>query len=119
MTAPIRRFDSAENGIRVLSKLLRTYQVKYGLKTVAAIISLWTPSSENDTGAYVTSVQQSIKACTGKEATRDLVLTDPAIMTGLVKAIIKHEIAGFEYPGTILAEGVRRALSAILLKALP
>jgi hypothetical protein len=112
VTAPrFARFDSAENGIRALGKLLLTYQSKYGLKTVKAIIGRWAPPGENDTGAYVVSVQQSIKLSTDKDATGELVLTDPAVMTGLVKAIIKHENAGFEYPATIVAEGVRRALA--------
>jgi len=105
------RFDTPENGIRALGKLLQNYQAKYGLKTVQAIIGRWAPPGENDTGAYVSSVQQSIKASTGKDATGDLALSDPAVMAGLVKAIIKHENAGFEYPATIVAEGVRRALA--------
>jgi hypothetical protein len=112
VTAPrFARFDSAENGIRALGKLLLTYQSKYELKTVKAIIGRWAPPDENDTGAYVVSVQQSIKLSTDKDATGELVLTDPAVMTGLVKAIIKHENAGFEYPATIVAEGVRRAMA--------
>jgi hypothetical protein len=110
-TPRFARFDSAENGIRALGKLLLTYQSKYGLKTVKAIIGRWAPPGENDTGAYVSSVQQSIKLSTGKDATGELVLTERAVMTGLVKAIIKHENAGFEYPATIVAEGVRRALA--------
>lgn len=110
-TPRFARFDSAENGIRALGKLLQTYQSKYGLKTVKAIINRWAPPGENDTGAYVSAVQQSIKLSTGKDATGELTLTDPAVMTGLVKAIIKHENAGFEYPATIVAEGVRRALT--------
>jgi hypothetical protein len=105
------RFDTAENGIRALGKLLLTYQIKHGLKTVESIISRWAPSAENDTGSYVASVQQSIKASTGKDATGDLALSDPAVMAGMVKAIIKHENAGYEYPGTILATGVRLALA--------
>jgi hypothetical protein len=104
------RFDTAENGIRALGKLLLNYQSKYGLKTVKAIIGRWAPPGENDTGAYVSSVQQSVKASIGKDATGDLALTDPAVMAGLMKAIIKHENASFEYPVTIV-EGVRRALA--------
>ncbi|WP_256670890.1 structural protein [Pseudomonas sp. AN3A02] len=47
------RFDTPENGICALGKLLLTYQRKHGLKTVKAIISRWAPSVENDTAAYV------------------------------------------------------------------
>jgi hypothetical protein len=110
-TPRFARFDSAENGIRALGKLLLTYRSTYGLKTVKAIIHRWAPPGENDTAAYVASVQQSIKASTGKDSSGELTLNDPAVMTGLVEAIIKHENAGFEYPVTIVAEGVRRALA--------
>lgn len=110
-TPRFARFDSAENGIRALGKLLQNYQAKYGLRTVQAIINRWAPPGENDTGAYVSAVQQSVKASTGKDATGGLVLADPAVLAGLVRAIIKHENTGYEYPATILAEGVRRALA--------
>lgn len=100
------RFDTPENGIRALGKLLLTYQRKHGLKTVKAIISRWAPSVENDTGAYVRAVEVS----TGTRPGAEIDLTRPEVMTGFVKAIIHHENAGFAYPVAVLAEGVRRAL---------
>ncbi|MNF81009.1 hypothetical protein D3C85_548610 [compost metagenome] len=100
------RFDTPENGIRALGKLLLTYQRKHGLKTVKAIISRWAPSVENDTGAYV----RAVEANTGTRPGAEIDLTQPAVMAGFVKAIIQHENAGFSYPAAVLAEGVRRAL---------
>lgn len=100
------RFDTPENGIRALGKLLLTYQRKHGLKTVKAIISRWAPSVENDTDAYV----RAVEASTGTQPGAEVDLTRPAVMTGFVKAIIHHENAGFVYPVSVLAEGVRRAL---------
>lgn len=50
-------FDTPENGIRALGKLLQTYRTKYGLKTVGGIISRWAPGVENDTAAYVRAVE--------------------------------------------------------------
>jgi len=100
------RFDSPENGIRALGKLLQTYQTKHGLKTVKAIISRWAPSVENDTSAYVRAVEQK----TGTAPGADVNLKDPVVLTGFVKAIIHHENAGYEYPESVIREGVRRAL---------
>lgn len=101
------RFDTAENGIRALGKVLLTYQRKHGLKTVEAIIGRWAPTNENDTGAYVRSVQANTRTRPGAEVD----LTQSAVMTGFVKAIIHHENAGYAYPDAVLAEGVRRALA--------
>ncbi|WP_428555954.1 structural protein [Pseudomonas edaphica] len=101
------RFDTPENGIRALGKVLLTYQRKHGLKTVKAIISRWAPAVENDTAAYVRAVEANIGTSPGAEVD----LTQPAVMSGFVKAIIHHENAGFAYPDSVLAEGVRRALA--------
>ena len=101
------RFDTPENGIRALGKTLLTYQRKYGLKTVKAIISRWAPSVENDTDAYV----RAVEANTGTKPGAQIDLAVPAMMVGFVKAIIHHENAGYAYPDSVLAEGVRRALS--------
>lgn len=43
-------FDTPENGIRALRKLLHTYYNKHGLHTVASIIKRWAPEVENDAG---------------------------------------------------------------------
>ena len=85
------RFDTPENGIRALGKLLITYQRKHGLKTVKAIIGRWAPSVENDTAAYV----RAVEANTGTPPGAEIDLALPAVMTGFVKAIIHHENAGF------------------------
>ena len=101
------RFDTPENGIRALGKLLLTYQRKHGLKTVKAIISRWAPSVENDTVAYVRAVEANTSSKPGAEVD----LAQPKVMSGFVKAIIHHENAGYSYPDAVLAEGVRRALA--------
>lgn len=100
------RFDSPENGIRAMGKLLLTYQRKHGLKTVKAIINRWAPAVENDTTAYV----RAVEANTGTRPGAEVDLAAPAVMLGFAKAIIHHENAGFTYPGAVLEEGVRRAL---------
>ena len=101
------RFDTPENGIRALGKVLLTYQRRHGLKTVKAIISRWAPSIENDTAAYV----RAVEANTGTTPDAEVDLTQAPVMRGFVKAIIHHENAGYAYPDAVLAEGVRRALT--------
>ncbi|MBJ2218481.1 structural protein [Pseudomonas sp. MF7453] len=101
------RFDTPENGIRALARVLLSYQRKHGLKTVKAIISRWAPSVENDTAAYVRAIESS----TGTRPGAEIELDQPAVMAGFVKAIIHHENAGYVYPDRIVAEGVRRALA--------
>lgn len=65
------RFDLPENGIRALGKLLLTYQRKHGLKTVKAIINRWAPSVENDTDAYVRTVEANTGTKPGAEIDRN------------------------------------------------
>lgn len=43
-------------GIRALARTLITYQDKYGLRTITAIIERWAPASENDTAVYIAAV---------------------------------------------------------------
>lgn len=100
------RFDTPENGIRALGKLLQTYQFKYGLKTVEAIIARWAPSNENDTTAYVRAVEQK----TGTTPNAQVNLKNSNVLFGFVKAIIHHENGADPYPDSVIAEGVRRAL---------
>lgn len=47
------RFQSPEYGIRAIYKLLQTYQTKYGLSSVKAIINKYAPPNENNTGGYI------------------------------------------------------------------
>lgn len=101
------RFDSPENGIRALGKLLLTYQDKYKLRTVEAIINRWAPSSENDTSAYVKAVERSTKTLPG--ATIDL--RSYGILAGFAKAIIHHENGCDPYDDSVITEGIRRTLT--------
>ncbi|UVM14801.1 structural protein [Pseudomonas sp. B21-023] len=101
-------FDTPENGIRALGKLLQTYYNKHGLRTVAAIIKRWAPEVENDTDAYIRTVAQRCGL-----APSDLIkdIKNQQVLGGLVHAIIKHENANYEYSPAVFAEGLRRALA--------
>jgi hypothetical protein len=103
------RFDTPENGIRALGKLLRTYQARYALYTVSDIIQRWAPASENDTQAYIDAVEQRILLRTGKPVAQ-LDLGNPDMLSCLVQAIIQHENGRVPYSAATIDEGVRRAL---------
>lgn len=101
-------FDTPENGIRALGKLLQTYYNKHRLQTVQAIIKRWAPEVENDTGAYINAVAAR---CGLKPTEQIRNIKDVRVLGGLMHAIIKHENANFEYPEAVFAEGLRRALA--------
>ena len=50
------KFSSMEWGIRAAFCLLRTYERKYHLNSIAGIIMRWAPPSENQTGQYIRNV---------------------------------------------------------------
>lgn len=109
------RFDSPENGIRALAKLLLAYRGKDGMPgigapgidTVREIINRWAPGNENDTESYINAVSKSI----GVTPNQMIDVRIPSILASLTAAIIKHENGSNPYPSSVIAEGVRRALS--------
>lgn len=95
------RFDTPQNGIRALAKLLTNYQKIHGLNTVAKIISRWAPSNENNTRAYINGVAKAL------DVAPDQVITlDTNTLTKLVKAIIQHENGQQPYSEQIIAQGI-------------
>ena len=50
------QFESLEWGIRAAFCLLRTYERKYHLNSIADIITRWAPPNENQTDQYISSV---------------------------------------------------------------
>lgn len=109
------RFDTPENGIRALGKLLINYRGKDGMPgvggpgidTVRETITRWAPGNENNTEAYIAAVARHL----GVNANDVIDVRKPATLGVMVSSIIAHECAGFAYPEPVLAEGLRRALS--------
>lgn len=81
------RFQSAEYGIRALMSLLGTYQRKYKLKTVDALINRWAPTNENNTSAYVNGVAKEL----GVSPMDEVSVSDKKTAIALAKAIVRHE----------------------------
>lgn len=101
------RFDTPENGIRALGKLLRTYQNRHKLRTVTQIIARWAPPVENDTGSYAKSVARRI----GVASDAAIDVNDSEVLRPLVEAIIQHENGAIPYSDSVIKEGVARALA--------
>lgn len=108
-------FDTPENGIRALGKLLINYRGKdgmpgvggKGIDTVLETISRWAPSSENDTQAYASAVAKRLDV----RPTDPINIKEPATLRGIVVGIIVHENGDNPYPDLVIDEGVRRALA--------
>lgn len=109
------RFDSPENGIRALGKLLIAYRGKdgmpgvggKGIDTVLETINRWAPSNENDTKAYSLAVAKRL----GVRTTDPINIKDPTTLRVFVESIIIHENGGNPYKAEVIDEGVRRALA--------
>jgi hypothetical protein len=98
-------FSDPVAGIRALAKTLLNYQRLYGLKSITQLISRWAPSSENNTGAYITAVANDM----GINSNETLNLSDPATLAALTTAIIHHENGRVSYAPDVIANGVDSA----------
>lgn len=96
-------FDTPEQGIRALGKILRNYQRKYGLNTVRGIINRWAPPTENNTDAYVQHVAEAVGADPDEPINVD------ATLSLLVSSIILHENGINPYPAETIQRGVELA----------
>ncbi len=98
-------FSSHEYGIRAIAMLLATYQDRYGLRTVRAVITKWAPDVENDTDSYIAAVARRI----GVGPDEELDLHTYAHLRPLVEAIIRHELGGVPYSAATIDDGLRLA----------
>lgn len=96
------QFNEAENGIRALARVLKSYAAR-GVNTIDTIIRTYAPASENNTSAYITSVEKQ----TG--ISRYTVLQYPRDLYALVPAIIKHENGINPYTPDTITTGIMRA----------
>ncbi|SPO56167.1 conserved protein of unknown function [Pseudomonas sp. JV551A1] len=109
------RFDTPENGIRALGKLLINYRGKdgmpgvggEGIDTVLETINRWAPSNENDTQAYARAVAKRL----GVHPTDPINIKEPTTLRVFVESIIIHENGSNPYKDQVISEGVRRALA--------
>lgn len=108
------QFENPVYGIRALAKVLTNYTKrkgmpnvgKDGIDTVREIITRWAPPNENDTEAYVRAVAKAL----GVQPNDPINVFDKTIMSGLVKAIIRHENGQLPYTDDV----INRAISLVL-----
>lgn len=82
-------FETTEYGIRAIGRLLQTYSAQ-GHNTIRSIVNKWAPPNENDTAAYIRTMQRAV----GKGPDEVLNLQDPAILEKLIRGIIIQENGG-------------------------
>lgn len=97
-------FDTVENGLRAMARVLRTYRDLYQLNTVQQIISRWAPPNENDTSSYIKSVSER----TGLEPWEPLGVADYPL---LMAAITHHENGKQPYSNEQLQTGFERGFN--------
>lgn len=95
-------FPTMADGICALRDQLLRYGER-GLTTVASIISVYAPASENATGAYISGLCQHM----GVQPDTVLDLRDPATMRGLISGITTMENG----PGHITITQIEQALA--------
>lgn len=82
-----KQFRSMAYGYRAMFVILRTYQKKYGLRSISAMVRRWAPESENDTRAYINSV--SLWSGISRDAPIDV--NDKVQMCAVVAAMSRME----------------------------
>lgn len=97
-------FSSPEYGIRAMAKILRNYQRRHGLNTVAGIIGRWAPATENDTQSYAEHVAQKLGIAVSEPFDVEERLSE------LVTAIIVHENGSNPYTAGTITHGCAMAL---------
>lgn len=81
------QFISMEYGIRAGFVILRRYIRRYGIDTIAEIVSRWAPSSENNTKAYISAVTNR----THLNPDLPVRFEDKEVMCSIVSAMIEVE----------------------------
>lgn len=98
------KFQTPEQGISAMAKLLVRYQTKYGRDTISQIVNRWAPPSENDSKSYAAVVARAVGVKPGD--TIDL-QSDPEKLAALVKAMIRHENGYDPYDEDTILNGVQ------------
>lgn len=85
---PFKQFESIEYGYRAIFVTLNTYQKKYGLSTIRAMISRWAPPEDNNhTEAYIRAVSSE----SGVPENSHITSTNKDVMVPIVAAMSRVE----------------------------
>lgn len=102
-------FGNAQAGLNALANQLDIYRQR-GINTVQGIIGKWAPPSENNTGAYINRVAQSLGVGAGDKIN----LGDPAVMSRIMSAIIQHENGRNPYSQDMILTAARNTRGAAI-----
>ena len=98
-------FKNEKFGIRAMTRILNNYRDKYGLVTVADIISRWAPAVENDTNSYIFQVSKKLNV-----SPYTMIDTrNSETMQTLIESIIYHENGTQPYSVEVIQEGMSLA----------
>jgi hypothetical protein len=93
-------------GVRALATVLLTYQRVHGLKTSRQIIHRWAAAKHT----YTASSASVFASRVGCNPDAELDLEHPAVLSAVIRAIIKHENGRVTCRG-VIADAVRLALA--------
>ena len=102
-------FGSAQDGLNALANQLDLYR-RRGIDSVRSIIGKWAPPSENNTEAYIARVSKQM----GVGADARLNLADPAVMSSIMDAIIRHENGQNPYGRDAIMAAARGTKGALM-----
>lgn len=113
-------FATPQEGLDALSRQLSLYYTgnsdaagRRHLDTVNDIISTYAPKSENNTAAYITDVAKKMGVLPGQR----LNLSDPAVMSALMKGIVSHENGSNPYSDAMIASAAMKYARSVPLSA--
>lgn len=79
-------FDFMEYGVRAIVRILRSYN-KRGVSTIEEVVNTWAPPFENDTEAYI----RTVEVVSGLDRTAKINFQDSEYLIGIIKGIIIQE----------------------------
>lgn len=103
--AAFESFDTPENGVRAIAKVLQTYAGQ-GANTLESILARYSPPTENRTPSLIQAASQR----TGYKPDQRLDLSDPAVLDTVTRAIITQEVGNAGPGGDVVQRGVKAAL---------
>lgn len=103
------KFTDPVYGLRAMAKLLLNYQRLRKCRNIEQIIGRYAPPSENPTDAYIDFVCRA----TGYTEIERVDLNNPAVLAGIMQAMIRFENAKqMPYSEAQIYQGIRMALAA-------
>jgi len=97
-------FDTAENGLRAMARILRNYRDLYQLNTIEQIINRWAPPSENNTASYVQHAASAVGVNANEPLSND---EYPSLMA----VITRHENGQQPYTPNQIMNGFERGFA--------